>query len=226
MGCESSKKTEEELQAEKDNKKIGETLREDFSKQRKVVKILLLGAGDCGKSTFAKQLSIISVGVNPSVVKSYVPMLKDNCLSGAQDVIQQIKNWEIKLPSELMEPMDAIDKADCLTNEIAEHILFMANHNSIQEILTTRGDEMVLQGGTNGVTYYFLNAKRFATDFTPDTKDILMARRKTTGVIETSFEVDGNIFTVVDVGGQRSERKKMAKLFFCNNVSYLFSSTK
>lgn len=76
--------------------------------------------------------------------------------------------------------------ANELTPEIAKHITFMTSHSMIQSILTNRGDEMVLQGGVAGVTYYFSNAERFATDFVPTQQDILKARRKTTGVIEVS----------------------------------------
>ena len=39
-------------------------------------------------------------------------------------------------------------------------------------------------------------------------KDVLRSRSKTTGIIETNFEVESLTFTLVDVGGQRSERRK------------------
>jgi hypothetical protein len=80
--------------------------------------------------------------------------------------------------------MEAIMNASELTPEIAKSIEFMHTHNMIQSILTNRGDEMVLQGGVSGITYYFQNAERFATDFVPTQQDVLKARRKTTGVIE------------------------------------------
>lgn len=37
---------------------------------------------------------------------------------------------------------------------------------------------------------------------------MLRSRSKTTGIIETHFEVESLTFTLVDVGGQRSERRK------------------
>jgi len=42
-------------------------------------------------------------------------------------------------------------------------------------------------------------------------------RNRTTGILETEFQVDGIVFKIVDVGGQRSERKKWIKLF--NNAN-------
>jgi translation elongation factor EF-1alpha len=47
----------------------------------------------------------------------------------------------------------------------------------------------------------------------PDEQDILRSRAKTTGIIETEFEVDNLYFRLVDVGGQRSERKKWIHCF-------------
>lgn len=50
---------------------------------------------------------------------------------------------------------------------------------------------------------------RIATDgYIPDEQDILRARATTTGVYETEFEVNNAHFRMVDVGGQRTERKK------------------
>jgi len=158
-------------------------------------------------------LSIINSSLNPQHLKNYISVLRENALSGAQSVVEHIRTWEIKLPPELNEPMEAIYNAESLTPEIAKHIQTVNNHNMVQQILTKRGDEMTLQGGVAGVQYYFKNAERYAGDFTPTSDDILKSRRKTTGVIETHFEIEGQPFSVVDVGGQRSERKKWLNCF-------------
>lgn len=47
----------------------------------------------------------------------------------------------------------------------------------------------------------------------PNDMDILKARVKTTGISETRFTKGGRNFTVVDVGGQRSERRKWLNCF-------------
>jgi hypothetical protein len=50
---------------------------------------------------------------------------------------------------------------------------------------------------------YFANITRFAADdFKPTEQDILRARARTTGVIESKFQVDDLSFTLIDVGGQ------------------------
>jgi GTPase SAR1 family protein len=52
-----------------------------------------------------------------------------------------------------------------------------------------------------------------APDYIPTVDDVLRSRAKTTGIIETEFTVQGTVFKMVDVGGQRSERKKWMHCF-------------
>jgi len=50
-------------------------------------------------------------------------------------------------------------------------------------------------------------------DFVPDENDILFVRYRTTGVVEQKFELEGSMFHVFDVGGQKSERRKWIHCF-------------
>ena len=52
-----------------------------------------------------------------------------------------------------------------------------------------------------------------AANFVPSTEDVLRCRARTTGIHETEFDVNELHFRMVDVGGQRSERKKWAHCF-------------
>jgi len=50
-------------------------------------------------------------------------------------------------------------------------------------------------------------------DYQPTDTDILKLRMPTTGIVETVFELESYKFRVLDVGGQRSERKKWMVCF-------------
>jgi hypothetical protein len=56
-------------------------------------------------------------------------------------------------------------------------------------------------------------------DFTPEIDDVLRARQPTTSIIEYKYKINGTYFLFVDVGGQRSERRKWINCF--ENVSSL-----
>ena len=52
-----------------------------------------------------------------------------------------------------------------------------------------------------------------APDYKPTQDDMLRVRRKTTGVKELKFKVNDKLFCFIDVGGQRSERRKWIAQF-------------
>jgi len=52
-----------------------------------------------------------------------------------------------------------------------------------------------------------------APGYLPDEKDMLRVRIRTTGVAEVQFEISKIVFKVIDVGGQRIERKKWIHCF-------------
>jgi hypothetical protein len=53
----------------------------------------------------------------------------------------------------------------------------------------------------------------FEANYIPTEKDILYAKSKTIGVVETEFTIDGHTYRMVDVAGQRSERRKWVGAF-------------
>jgi len=61
---------------------------------------------------------------------------------------------------------------------------------------------------------YFKSIDRvFAPDWLPDDQDMLHSRLRTTGITESLFEMKNLTFRMMDVGGQRSERKKWIHCF-------------
>jgi len=66
----------------------------------------------------------------------------------------------------------------------------------------------------DSAAFLFENIERIsASNFIPDQNDCLRCRARTTGIVETKFEASGFEFRLVDVGGQRSERKKWLACF-------------
>jgi guanine nucleotide-binding protein subunit alpha len=62
--------------------------------------------------------------------------------------------------------------------------------------------------------YYLDSVERFSDpNYIPTEQDVLRARVKTTGIQETTFQVQNLNYRMVDVGGQRSERKKWIHCF-------------
>jgi len=64
------------------------------------------------------------------------------------------------------------------------------------------------------MTSYFDSIDRIsAHDYLPNNQDILRMRVKTSGINETTFMIQRLTYRIIDVGGQRSERKKWIHCF-------------
>jgi len=63
-------------------------------------------------------------------------------------------------------------------------------------------------------SFLFENVDRFAApDYLPSEEDCLRVRKRTCGVVEYTFVQDKINFRIIDVGGQRSERRKWLVAF-------------
>lgn len=63
-------------------------------------------------------------------------------------------------------------------------------------------------------------------DYLPSQQDILLARRPTKGIHEYDFEIKNVPFKMVDVGGQRSERRRWFECFdSVTSILFLVSSS-
>lgn len=200
------------------NKLIEKEIAEDKRKMKSRVKILLLGCGEAGKSTFIKQMKIINSEKDVwttdereqyrreilSNVIQCLRMLLDE-MTGQLDL--SLINTAARLKE--LKPDDAGSQAKLW--EYRDNILALWEDPAIQETYERR-NEFHLPDGCR----YFLNYihKVSHPDFIPGDQDILQVRVKTTGVIEYNFKnKEGKEFIMIDVGGQRSERRKWIHCF-------------
>lgn len=62
--------------------------------------------------------------------------------------------------------------------------------------------------------YFFSSLPRlFAPDFAPTSQDIIQTRVRSIGITETTFHLPEHEMLMVDVGGQKSERRKWIHCF-------------
>lgn len=214
MACFGGKKVPTDPHEEKRNKEIETMLKEEKKNQVNKMKLLLLGTGDAGKSTFAKQMKVIHKdGFSKQEIERFTDILRDNCLVAMQKLCQAVKEWDIEVDKSAKTAIESVLNATQLTNEMAEHVQNLWKSKCIQ-LAFERNNELQLPGGSSGAEYFFEAAKRFAAeDYLPTQEDVIRAKVRTTGITETVFTVNMTEFTMVDVGGQRSERRKWLHCF-------------
>ena len=93
---------------------------------------------------------------------------------------------------------------------VKEALIGLWSDAGIQKAVA-KGYEFALN---DNMHYYFQNLDRlFDPEWMPNDQDILHARLRTTGITETFFDLKEMTFRMMDVGGQRSERKKWIHCF-------------
>jgi len=216
MGCTLSY---EERAAMERSKQIEKCLKEDGVQAAKDIKLLLLGAGESGKSTIVKQMKIIHEGGFTSEDnKQYKPVVYSNTIQSLVAIIRAMGTLNIPLgdrerESDAKMVLDVIarmEDTEPFSEELLAAMKRLWDDSGVQESLG-RANEYQL----NDSAKYFLEEldRLGAKDYDPTEQDILRTRVKTTGIVEVHFSFKNLNFKLFDVGGQRSERKKWIHCF-------------
>jgi len=185
-----------------------------------------LGAGSSGKSTFFKQLKRIhGNGFSGKDRRDYQAQIENQVISQMQKLIvrgreliedhpDDEKYNKLRLQSE-----DAKESAEYIellgaqieiNKEVASHIKTLWNDPGIQSTWILRG----LISVPDSSSFFFDSVQRICSpDYKPTDEDILLVRKRTTGIIEEHFLIKSTKFHIFDVGGQRNERKKWIHCF-------------
>jgi len=224
MNCCGGPSTEQD----KTNKAISERLKKDRKDFEDEIRLLLLGAGESGKSTIAKQMKIIHMnGFSTEEKDEYMNAIHINIWESCKNLAKACREIEgLSIKGEDVKPFAAtLEQPFSGKIPIAQKAdikKFWADPG-VQEAYKRRNEFQL----NDSCEYYLQDIDRILVDgFVPTEQDILRSRIQTTGIIETSFLIQGKKFTIVDVGGQRSERKKWMHCFedvtgvlFCVGIS-------
>jgi len=97
-----------------------------------------------------------------------------------------------------------------LDDEFANHVKALWADRGIRMTFTHRSKYQI----PDSLPYFFERVEEIVRPgYIPTYQDILLCRARTTGIVETDFVVNGKQFRLMDVGGQRSERKKWLHCF-------------
>jgi hypothetical protein len=179
-------------------------------------KLLLLGAGESGKSTIFKQLKILHChGFNAEERGAFKPLIHANVLAAMQALLAFADERAVPLRSDeardaaaAVLQMPAHDTE--LTPALARLVELLWRDGGVQAAYARRSEFQLI----DSAHFFFEHVQRIAAaDFVPTDGDILTTRLRTTGIVEMEFTLQRAKFRVMDVGGQRSERKKWIHCF-------------
>ncbi|XP_020040526.1 guanine nucleotide-binding protein subunit alpha-14 isoform X1 [Castor canadensis] len=207
----------EEKESQRISAEIERQLRRDKKDARRELKLLLLGTGESGKSTFIKQMRIIhGSGYSDEDRKGFTKLVYQNIFTAMQAMIRAMETLRIqyvceqnKENAQVIREVE-VDKVSALSRDQVEAIKQLWQDPGIQECYDRRREYQL----SDSAKYYLTDIDRIAMpSFVPTQQDVLRVRVPTTGIIEYPFDLENIIFRMVDVGGQRSERRKWIHCF-------------
>lgn len=211
---------------------INRQLSMDKSYYKSLIKVLLLGSGESGKSTFVKQMRIINgKHFSEDELKLYKLTVYNNLVLGMKVLIDATIKLGVGFSSE-----ESSNNASFVfsfdSNIKLEEPVFQQYSPAIQQLWSDPGvqaayarrREFLLGDSTK---YFMDNLERISRlNYRPTNQDILYSRKATKGVSEYDFEINKVPFRFVDVGGQRSQRQKWFQCFLdVKSILFLVSSS-
>lgn len=179
--------------------------------------MLLLGAGESGKSTFFRQLRIChGEAYSKEDLEQFRPVIFSNTLVCMRTIIENSLKFEGCRYSKNLEPQvqmivdPALRLGDQFPTALADAIELVWRDPGIKKCWQFRSDYQVF----DSASFYFEHVQELTVpNYIPTLEHMLKSRVRTSGIVEAKFEIDGSKFHVFDVGGQRSERKKWIHCF-------------
>jgi len=202
----------------KRSQEIDKILVGDRKRLKEEVKLLLLGPGESGKSTVFKQMKIIqdNGGFTTEELQSYKYIVYGNCVTQMKVIVNAATKLNIELDSdENKRRSERLTKVpsggDAWSTELGDDIKHLWADSGIQKAYSMRDRHYQLN---DSASYFFDNIDRFMSpSYIPTQADVLRARVRSTGIEEAEFKFEDISFRMVDVGGQRSERRKWIHCF-------------
>ncbi|EEY14416.1 hypothetical protein ACHAP9_001280 [Verticillium nonalfalfae] len=215
---------------EKDNsgaartRELDRVIRQDEKRMAKEVKLLLLGAGESGKSTVLKQMKLIyAQGFSKNEKLEWKPVVFNNVVQSFRLIFEAMKEIDVSFENpenekhmELLLVDNEINASDPLPQEYLAPIKSLWVDTGVRQAIE-KGNEFALH---DNLAYFCDDVDRLWSEtYVPTDQDLLRSRLRTTGITETVFDLGQLTYRMFDVGGQRSERKKWIHCF--ENVNCL-----
>jgi len=181
-----------------------------------VTRILCLGIGGCGKTTFVRQMKIMhNVKWEDVEIDRFTQLIRKLVTIGMSDIINVAKKMKLQFSAENESNVESIkefarDREKSSVSAENIEILRAVWEDPTSQLIVKQYQERI---ATTHIAYFWENIDRIMQDsFKPTDEDILRIRMRTVGAYSTIVRIERNYFEFFDVGGQKPERAKWEKL--------------
>ncbi|XP_037106520.1 guanine nucleotide-binding protein subunit alpha-11-like [Syngnathus acus] len=215
--------SEEEKTSLAVDNEIKKQLKRQKRQERREVKVLLLGTGESGKTTFIRQMRIIhGRGFSEEERKGFAECIFQNiftaikAMTGAMTMLKiPYSNAENEFYASKIKNVNPVQITK-MDRDYVDAIRRLWADSGMRVCYSRRCEYQLL----DSTEYYMSQLDRIAEpDYVPTEQDVLRVRFPTTGIHDYAFTINKITLRIVDVGGQKSERRKWIHCF--ENVTSL-----
>lgn len=211
--CSSGLSPEEKLRSKR-NRDLERQIADQARTESEKIKLLLLGAGESGKSTVFKQMKVIyGEKYTDADRKQALPTVYSNVIQAMKVLIEQAVSMNLDAQVECKQHFDfirALDENETINMDVGDAIKALWADPGIKAVWARRSEFQVIES----VQFYFQKIDEIKQpSYLPTEEDILMSRVRTSGIVTERYNIEGTTFEMYDVGGQRNERKKWIHCF-------------
>lgn len=187
---------------------------EAWQKEQEKIKLLLLGAGESGKSTIFKQMKVLyGKPLDDEERRQMTPVVYSNTISAMKILVDQTLNYgfeEMIVSKEAFTKIKHSSDTQEIDVDTGNAIKALWEDPAIQKTWEKRSEFQIVES----MKYYFDNIDRIKQSvYLANQQDILLSRVRTSGIVTERYVIDDSQFEMYDVGGQRNERKKWIHCF-------------
>lgn len=218
MGCAQSSLEDEQ------NSKISKAQIQAKRDKDMVVSLMLVGSGDSGKSTLLKQLAHLNTPKFQSADyrQTFATTMYRNLYDGVFAIAEAHPEAVSASDLDVLKQTSASNllprrSAEVMCDLARQHPSLLTDTPNLQDCFRTfmqnlcvAVEEKRKEGGGAGE---FDATVAGGEGFVPSVEDCVRCRVRTSGIIKQEFFISGTRFTLVDVGGQRAERRKWMHKF-------------
>jgi len=191
------------------------------AKSEDPIRILCLGIGGCGKTTFVRHMKILhGIPWDFAETERFVVLIRRNYLLVMGELLNVASKLKLNISEENQKyaanVRELLKERDVSIKENLPILKALWEDPAIQDIVNNHKE----QSNSPLIGYFWDNVDRvMADDYKPSEDDILRVRVRTAGAYSTVIYVKPEYFEFFDVGGQKPERSKWEKVLQSHKFS-------